>query len=49
MNFTLKLQEYFIYTLIQITVEDENYLIPFELFDPPYYPYAQVMTVENLV
>ena len=38
MNFTLKLQEYFIDTLIQITVKDENYLLTFTFFDPPYEP-----------
>ena len=35
MNFTLKLQESFIYTLIQVTVKDDNYLITLDI-DPPY-------------
>ena len=35
MNFNLKLWESFIYTLIQINPNKQNYLITFQYFDPP--------------
>ena len=36
MNFNLKLQKSFIYTPIQINVKEQNNLITFDIFDPPY-------------
>ena len=36
MNFNLKLRESFNYTLIQINTKEQNYLITFQMFDPPY-------------
>ena len=42
MNFTLKIQEYFIYTLIQITVKDDNFLLTFKFCDPPQAPFQYI-------